>query len=92
MNGKPVPTSLELGRQPLSSMPTHSAAEARALDQASLDELGMPSILLMENAARAVAEYALAKLAESPPPDQPSEAQSPEQDEAESAAPEVPEN
>ena len=47
-------------------MPSQGAAEARALDQASHDLLAMPSILLMENAARAVAELALAKLALAP--------------------------
>jgi NAD(P)H-hydrate epimerase len=37
-----------------------SVAEARALDRDAVERLGMPSILLMENAARAVAEQARA--------------------------------
>jgi NAD(P)H-hydrate epimerase len=35
-----------------------SVAEARAIDRDAVDRLGMPSILLMENAARSVAEVA----------------------------------
>lgn len=35
-----------------------SVAEARALDRDAVERLGMPSILLMENAARSVAEIA----------------------------------
>ncbi len=40
------------------SPPVLSVAAARALDRAAVDELGMPSLLLMENAARAVAAQA----------------------------------
>lgn len=35
-----------------------SVAQARALDRDAVERLGMPSILLMENAARGVAEHA----------------------------------
>ena len=36
-----------------------SVAEARAIDREAEEQLGMPTLLLMENAARAVAEVAL---------------------------------
>ena len=41
-------------------MRTISVAEARLIDRDAVDRLGMPSILLMENAARSVAETARA--------------------------------
>ena len=39
-------------------MKSISVAEARAIDRDAVERLGMPSILLMENAARAVADAA----------------------------------
>jgi NAD(P)H-hydrate epimerase len=39
-------------------MKSISVAEARAIDRDAVERLGMPSILLMENAARSVAELA----------------------------------
>ena len=39
-------------------MKTISVAEARAIDRDAVERLGMPSILLMENASRSVAEVA----------------------------------
>ena len=41
-------------------MRTVTVAEARAIDRDAVDRLGMPSILLMENASRGVAEHAAA--------------------------------
>ena len=45
-------------------MESISVTEARAIDRHAVERLGMPSILLMENAARAVAETA-SKMGES---------------------------
>jgi NAD(P)H-hydrate repair Nnr-like enzyme with NAD(P)H-hydrate epimerase domain len=42
---------------------TFSRAGVRALDAAAIDEIGIPAIVLMENAAASVEEGALAMLA-----------------------------
>ncbi|MBC7978391.1 MAG: hypothetical protein H7138_25685, partial [Myxococcales bacterium] len=42
--------------------PVVTAAEMRALDRTTIDELGLPALTLMETAGRAVAEAALRML------------------------------
>ena len=44
-------------------IPVVTAAEMRALDRATIDEIGLPAVTLMETAGRAVAEAALRVLA-----------------------------
>ena len=54
--------ALDLESVNAASLPAQSAAEARALDAAAVAELGLPSIVLMENAARACAQFVLDRL------------------------------
>lgn len=46
--------------------PVVTAEEMRALDRATIDEIGLPAVTLMETAGRAVAEAAMAMVAASP--------------------------
>ncbi|MEZ5988231.1 MAG: NAD(P)H-hydrate epimerase [Planctomycetota bacterium] len=58
--------ALELASAEPSTLRPWTVAESRALDRAAVDELGLPSIVLMENAARALAAEALALCPEAP--------------------------
>ncbi|MAE77744.1 MAG: NAD(P)H-hydrate epimerase [Planctomycetes bacterium] len=51
-------TAIDVAAAELSSLSPQDSAAARRLDAEAMADLGMPSILLMENAARAVADEA----------------------------------